>query len=542
MILNEAQKLGYSCVVAGIKGEAEASLKDNVDVFEWIDVGKIMNLVSFFKKNGVKEAVFAGKIDPRIIFKREKFNETSHQILAIDKDSITDFQREMYNGTQDQPKVGTRFSLDFEKRVQSNHIKEKLDQVPAREGEVVYTASKKYDVLFGLSAHIEILPVRVKEKYVDKISICYQHNLGHNVFLSGECKIDEEHFAYTDVVWADINSEVFVKKRELYNRMIGKVPFLEDWSSELPGYNLIVPQPFSFTRATQVGLPIWKSANNKITFHYYIRTKLSDLIRMRLKKDNGEYKEIKCNLAYLEYGSDTLPVPQMWGRYGNMSDEEKAWRTTPDPQTGNTHVQTIYVEDIDITSSKNPKTLGTTDEIPLKSMSPAKHVFWTASLVNGNMSNYSTNRENVYQGWNPCARASLKYGNSNRVEDLSSEHFDLAEFYDYNWPNFPREPGYNVFTYTFEPNTLEYADNAVVLGKCGATLNVTLGDTDPFLTDETVEQYMDENGNPILKEELEDDQDDSKKDKYIVHVRTVVIRKLEVFWDPHLKSVKYKFL
>ena len=82
LILKEAQKLGYSCVVAGIKGEAEASLKDKVGVFEWIDVGEIMNLVSFFKKNGVKEAVFAGKIDPRIIFKREKFNETSHRILA----------------------------------------------------------------------------------------------------------------------------------------------------------------------------------------------------------------------------------------------------------------------------------------------------------------------------------------------------------------------------------------------------------------------------------------------------------------------------
>lgn len=86
LLLAEAQKMGYSCIVAGIKQEAETDLRNQVDIFEWVDVGDILNLVYFFKKNGVKEAVFAGKVDHRKIFKKEKFDKTSRRLLAQSKD------------------------------------------------------------------------------------------------------------------------------------------------------------------------------------------------------------------------------------------------------------------------------------------------------------------------------------------------------------------------------------------------------------------------------------------------------------------------
>ena len=86
MLLAEAQKMGYSCVVAGIKDEAETDLRNKVDIFKWVDVGDILNLIAFFKKNGVKEAVFAGKVDHRKIFNKEKFNEASWRLLAQGKD------------------------------------------------------------------------------------------------------------------------------------------------------------------------------------------------------------------------------------------------------------------------------------------------------------------------------------------------------------------------------------------------------------------------------------------------------------------------
>lgn len=85
LVLSEAQKLGYSPVVAGIDGEAETTLKERVDIFEWIDMGNILSLISFFRKNDIKEAVFAGKVDPRNIYRKEKFDEASLKVLARSK-------------------------------------------------------------------------------------------------------------------------------------------------------------------------------------------------------------------------------------------------------------------------------------------------------------------------------------------------------------------------------------------------------------------------------------------------------------------------
>lgn len=82
VVLDEAHKLGYSSVVAGIRGEAEVGLEERADIFEWIDASNVRDLVSFFGKNDVSEAVFAGKVDPRIVYETDKLDESSLKILA----------------------------------------------------------------------------------------------------------------------------------------------------------------------------------------------------------------------------------------------------------------------------------------------------------------------------------------------------------------------------------------------------------------------------------------------------------------------------
>ncbi len=81
VVLDEAHKLGYSSVVAGISGEAEKGLKEKADIFEWIEAGNVLSLVSFFGKNDVSQAVFAGKVDPRTIYRTDKFDKSSLKIL-----------------------------------------------------------------------------------------------------------------------------------------------------------------------------------------------------------------------------------------------------------------------------------------------------------------------------------------------------------------------------------------------------------------------------------------------------------------------------
>lgn len=85
-VCQEAQGKGFVCVVAGIKGEATDVLEKNLENFEWFDIHEIGNLISFFKKNQISDAVFAGKIDHRVVYKNEELRNVLPSILSGAKD------------------------------------------------------------------------------------------------------------------------------------------------------------------------------------------------------------------------------------------------------------------------------------------------------------------------------------------------------------------------------------------------------------------------------------------------------------------------
>ena len=52
---------------------------------------------------------------------------------------------------------------------------------------------------------------------------------------------------------------------------------------------------------------------NTISHVYTLRINIKDLLRMRVKRKDGIYKEIKCNTDYLDSYKDILPL-NLWGR------------------------------------------------------------------------------------------------------------------------------------------------------------------------------------------------------------------------------------
>lgn len=470
-----------------------------------------------------------------------------HNVLKLDSDSIKELRKDLYEPSKKDEEVATRFACPITKYTAATHMKMKLEQAHAGEGKINYIASRKFDALFQLKAHTKLPYIKVKDKFSENVSICYIHNLMHNILYAGELKIDDDHIESLDSNYVDNYCQYFVTKTHLYDRSVGNIECLENWSTELPPLPLSFPQPFSFFRKTNVSLPLLKS-NNNVVFEYKLRTKLSELLRMRVKKKNektGEiyYKEIKCNLKYLDIKGkeENIPIPEMWGRYAELTEEEVKWKKSPEGR------QTIYIEDVYATCSKNPIPIGSTDIIPLDCPYPAKYMYWTATVVNAEnqpitYSNYTTNKEDLYLGWNPCAKACLRYGGSDRVEEMGHEHFEISEAYDFDFPNAPREHGYNLYVFAFEPRRINPSDNLVVLKSCKAELNVTLGDTNPFLIKNDEEEYYDDNNQAIPIEALEDDEHSlSQKEKYIVQVRVVFTRRLEVYWDEKVNKLRYVF-
>ena len=80
-ICDQARKSGFSCIVAAIKGQAHPSLEEKADVFSWFGLESIPEFISFLKRNNVREVVFAGKIDPLVIFRKETMNPSALGIL-----------------------------------------------------------------------------------------------------------------------------------------------------------------------------------------------------------------------------------------------------------------------------------------------------------------------------------------------------------------------------------------------------------------------------------------------------------------------------
>lgn len=478
-------------------------------------------------------------------------------VLKLDINSLTRFQKELHEPDENKdlrdPKnqVNSRFSCNVEKNAWATHTKVKLTH-NAEEGQVVYTASKKFDVIFGAELIINLPPIKVKDRYKKRIQICYPHNPGHNIGHNAELKIDDDHQEGFDSIWLDNVSQFYMKsgagKRDLYNRMVGNIPCLEEWGTDLPGLKLMVPQPYSFGRNTRVGLRTLRSSMNTVTFQYKIRNKIHEILRMRVLKEDDIWVEIPCKVQYLDIPENAkdLPIPELWARQALMTDEERDWHKFEDPATKTTpKTHVIYTEDVFIATSNNPTAIGSTDIIKLQCKSPCKALFWNAQDIKNiptrNFSNYTTNRDNLLLGWNPCSNVDLKYGSGSRIDDMSHEHFDMSEPWDM-FPSAPSEPGYNGYSLGFEQGTLN-ADTAIVLDSLTATLHIKLGDTDPFRTIEEPDEEIADDGDLIPVEALVENQTSSvEKNKYIIHVRALVYKKLIVSWNEKDKAQKYLLL
>jgi hypothetical protein len=81
-LCERARHKGYACVVAAVRGEADPLLEQKADAFSWISAGEASRLFTFFRGQGVSEAVFAGKFDPRIYFDQYS-DEAARTVLAL---------------------------------------------------------------------------------------------------------------------------------------------------------------------------------------------------------------------------------------------------------------------------------------------------------------------------------------------------------------------------------------------------------------------------------------------------------------------------
>ncbi len=81
LALAEAKRQGYSCVVAGLRGEARREIETGAEICAWFSAAELGRLTAFFKERGIRRILLAGKIDPRSVFSPEAPDAAARALL-----------------------------------------------------------------------------------------------------------------------------------------------------------------------------------------------------------------------------------------------------------------------------------------------------------------------------------------------------------------------------------------------------------------------------------------------------------------------------
>jgi hypothetical protein len=479
-------------------------------------------------------------------------------ILAAKEEllSMTETHRDMHVQSSLNEEFVSEFARTFQKSTWYSTTSMKLACVEDGE-EVAYAVNTNFHLLIYTYMCLMLPAIRVKSEYKKNVRIAWCHNVGTNLIQQAVFKEDDDMFQRWDSTWADIYFQFYQSegagKRDNHNIGIGNVKFLEEWTDYLPAYPIDVAQPWFYSMDRALAFPIfYKNSQTRAEHRYTFNRNINYLLRCQIF-DNKTQKWRNATRAihrYLDIGpSSMLKLPELWGRYAYLTPQEIQWYKCNKSRV-------FYIRDVEVCDTQNPNKYGSTAEVSLHSRSPCLAFFWVAENKDAkdihNHSNYTTNVDDIYKGWDPIRSVSLKYGTVARLDNVPSHHFSIAEPREH-FPSAPNECGYHGFSYASDSTNFD-GDIAIVLSKLNARLHCKIANNDIFSTTKyhDEEDGEEEEDDAISQSGFEDLSvekiDDSKATElltiepspsFITRVRLLVIRKFTITLEEG--TDKYKF-
>lgn len=474
----------------------------------------------------------------------------SIQAAKEELNSLTEFQRDIHLMSNMSEEIISNFYRAFIKSTWYSSIPMKLKCSEDGE-EVIYSVNNSFHLLMYSYMCFNLPAVKVKPEYKNSVRIAWCHNIGTNHIKQAIFKEDDDTYHTWDSCWADIYFQFYqdggAGKRENHNIGIGNVKCLEDWTDFLPSYPINVEQPWFYSMDHALSFPIfYKNSQTRAEHRYTFRRKLTDLLRVQALGRDGKWKNTVNKVhKYLDItASTTLKLPELWGRYAYITEPEIKWyKCKP--------VRTFYTRDIEVCDTANPNKYGSKAQIDLHCTNPCLAFFWVAENLDAtashNYSNYTTDINDLYSGWDPVRNSSLIYGTTVRLNNMPSHHFSIAEPRKH-FPSAPSERGYHAYSFAWD-STSYHGDIGIVFAKMNAKLQCSIENNDIFNNiayDEDEEDETDE-----LDKESDDGHLIARKNdiidpihledpspNFVTRVRLLVVRKFTI--TPDIDD-KYKF-
>ena len=430
-------------------------------------------------------------------------------ITTVEIKQLSDFQKEIHSVATEREEIDSIFTYVFRKvtwyRLAPEQLKLSMDK---EAGNAVYTANSTYHYLMFINKRMILPEMRVSDEYANEYRIAWCHNVNNNNTIQAILKIGDETFNSFDHVWADIHGQYYGKpgfERHL-GLAQGNAPFLEEWSTRLPSRATNCIQPFYFSHHPSISIPLFMmSSQTKVTFEYQFRLKVSQLLRLSKLMADKTWRSIKFNPKILSDKCPTqIPNPELWGIYSHVTDAEIVSQTCDDAP------KTFYIRNVIASDAENPVALGEKAKVELEATWPTLALFWVAenkdATGRNNRSNYSTDPDNIYNGWNPCSAPTLSYSDFKRFKDVPPDFFEVVEPI-LHFTSAPVDPGYNAYSICHNSSSID-AEVGVSFGGLKAKLSVPLANSAPFLSQPwTTEHNKEASDNNDDDDEVDGDQD-----------------------------------
>lgn len=457
--------------------------------------------------------------------------------------SLTTSQRARHVATDSSDKIISSFYRAYIKSTWYSSATMRLKR--SEDGnEYIYAVNNTFHLLEYTYLTFNLPTVRVRPEHRGKVRVAWCHNVGHNRIVEAVFKEDDDTYQTFDRVWLDINSQFYMGSgagyRENYNEGVGNVPCLENFSECLPAYPINISQPWFYSLDSALAFPIfYKGTETRAEHRYIFKKKVSDLLRLQIRHNGKWIDTLKGHATYLElHPNAELPPPDLWGRYAYLSDAEVNWNKTCRTET------TYYTRDIEICDVANPNRYNSTATLPLHTVNPCLAFFWVAenqdAALKHNFSNYTTNSDDVYEGWDPIKHSTLKYGTTVRWNKMPSHHHTVAEVR--HFPSAPCDRGYHGKSYA-QNSTNFHGDIGIVLADMKPTFECYIANGDIYLNgDDPLEEDNDEelsemhSAVPSVDDSINlisrSDTVAGNSPAFITRSRLLVVRKFTIERDP----------
>ena len=473
-------------------------------------------------------------------------SDAAWDIIQMDLTSQDDNQKELHDAKDENEEVQSCFTFkNVKSSWQATHMAKLRGTY--EDGKLCAEADKRFHHLTQVNYRQRIKATALTQEAIEKgFEICYPHNLITTI-------IKNIQYKYGDELGEKLSSHVLniligyfrnSERDRINNDCIGNIPALENWTTELREHTLDLKVPFFFSWDLSRAIKLVRSVDTPVTFEVETEQKHTDIIRIRKKLPDGTYKYYQKGdkqiskfkiFKNIDKQDDKLEKPELWGHYNIVNEGEKIFhhRLMEDIPEEVREPDHMYILDWVEFSEKNAKKLGDHVDIKIDEKLPCLALFWNAqnktSLEYKNPSNYTTNSENVYQGWDPIKKFSIKHGSETyRFKDTDS---DIAKRQaSLKFPSSPITNGYFAHSLTYDINRTDI-NIGKNLSSYGTLLQIELGNKSPYKELENIHQNSEEQESNLDKmdDEYEEDVREDREDQFYVKAAALIVKKLK--WE-----------